>query len=335
MVKSLIVACILGVGLFLPGEILNGADEDSFPEIPENISLESLKNIFQQVNFPHRDHAHMSALGEGCITCHHYADDEIYDPCADCHTNDPDDLNSGIPSLNAAFHRKCLSCHRGWSVSNVCGTCHVKQGEEKSTGSPEIAPAANRIKYPKIVNYITPKADGQRVSFRHDQHVELFRFTCATCHTNESCATCHGGQQVSEVLSGSSEIHHFPCSKCHDVNAIKGCEKCHRAQASEGFTHSLTTFPLKAFHAERNCTDCHDANTSVKKLDKTCTNCHQNFELGSFDHEATGLILELGHEEFDCYECHLNEDFSKPPSCYECHEDDVNYPEDLPGTRLD
>ncbi|MBC8193280.1 MAG: hypothetical protein ISR87_13225 [Candidatus Marinimicrobia bacterium] len=335
MIKSLIVGCIMGIGLLLPSQDLMAADGDSFPEIPENVSLESLKNIFQPVNFPHRDHAHMSAMGEGCVTCHHYAADEIYDPCADCHTNDPDDLNNGIPSLNAAYHRKCLNCHRGWSVSNVCGTCHVKQGEEKPVVLTIIDSTKSRIKYPRVVHYATPKADGPRVSYRHDQHVEMFRFKCVTCHTNERCATCHGAQEVPEILTGSSEIHHFPCSKCHDVNAVPGCEKCHREKASEGFTHALTTFPLKSFHATRSCTDCHDANTSVKKLDKTCTKCHENFELGSFDHEATGLVLELGHEEFECYECHLDEDFSKPPACYECHEDDLKYPEDLPGTRLD
>jgi len=334
MIKSLIVGCIVGLSILLSPLNLIAADGDEFPKLPENISLGALKNIFQPVNFPHRDHAHMSEMGAGCVTCHHYAADQIYDPCADCHTNDPEELNSGIPSLNAAYHRKCLNCHRGWSETNVCGTCHVKSDP---LPNPTMAAAQPKkaIKSPRVVNYVTPKADGgPQVSFRHTEHVDLFRFECAVCHTDENCATCHG-PSVQDVIAGSAETHHFPCSKCHAVDASPGCEKCHRQQASNGFTHDMTTFPLKAFHASRNCTDCHDANTPVKKLDKTCTQCHENFQLGNFDHEATGLVLELGHEEFECYECHVNEDFNQPPSCYECHEDEMKFPDDLPGTRVD
>jgi len=304
-------------------------------DIPESISLGSLKAIFQPVTFPHLDHAHMSEMGAGCITCHHYADDEIYDPCADCHTNLPEDLDSGIPTLNAAYHRKCLSCHREWNAANVCGTCHIRASEpipELSDAKPE---RKSPIPYPHVVNFVTPLANNTQVTYHHAEHVELFRIDCATCHQNENCKTCHGPQQVPENIEGQLPSRHFPCSKCHDTELDTGCEKCHLKQARAGFTHDMTTFPLKAFHAVRNCTDCHDANTMVKKLNPTCTNCHKNFELDSFDHVATGLVLEFGHEDFDCYECHENERFDQPPSCYECHEDELKFPEDLPGHRLD
>ena len=306
--------------------------QEATVDIPESISLGLLRAIFQPVTFPHKDHAHMSEMGTGCVTCHHYAADEIYDPCADCHTNDPGDLDSGIPSLNAAFHRKCLSCHREWNGANVCGTCHIKASEP--------VPAAKKtdrapIRYPQVVSFQTPFVDMTRVTFHHAEHVELFRIDCASCHKNEKCVVCHGEQQVADNKVGDLPIRHFPCSTCHDVKTESGCAKCHSKQAKTGFTHDMTAFPLKAFHASRNCTVCHDATSMVKKLDPTCTNCHENFELGSFEHEATGLVLELGHEDFDCYECHIDDRFDQPPSCYECHEDDVKYPDDLPGTRVE
>ncbi len=310
--------------------------QKNYPEIPESISLGVLKNIFQPVDFPHLKHAHMSEMGVGCVTCHHYADDDIYDACADCHTNNPEDLDSGVPSLNAAFHRKCLSCHREWNASNVCGTCHIKQNDSATQNIADGATTKQPTHYPKLVNFQTPLAKKSRVAFQHAEHVELFRFDCASCHTNENCKTCHGPQQVYENIEGALSVHHFPCSQCHETKLEAGCEKCHRNEPSKGFSHTTnTTFPLKAFHLKQKCTACHDPNSSVKKLDKTCTNCHENFELGAFEHEATGLVLEMGHEEFDCYECHLDNRFDQPPSCYECHEDEMKFPVDLPGYRLD
>ena len=303
-------------------------------DIPESISLGLLKAIFQPVTFPHKDHAHMSEMGSGCVTCHHYAADEIYDPCADCHTNNPDDLESGIPSLNAAYHRKCLSCHREWNAGNVCGTCHVKAIDgDTETAALQPEPKA-KIRYPEIVSFQTPAQSKTQVSFHHDEHVELFRIDCAQCHKNESCKTCHGQQGVPETVSGKLPVRHFPCSQCHETKAESGCDKCHMQESSSGFSHSMTTFPLKAFHAKQACTACHDATTMVKKLDKTCTNCHQNFELGSFDHAATGLVLEFGHEELDCFECHIDAKFDVTPSCVECHDNDLKFPDDLPGTRI-
>lgn len=329
-VKSSARAFVLVVFAVGSLSIVNGQSV----EIPESISLGLLRSIFQPVTFPHLDHAHMSEMGAGCVTCHHYADDDIYDPCADCHTNDPDDLDSGIPSLNAAYHRKCLSCHREWNGGNVCGTCHIKVGE--SAPDPASSMSGNKaIQYPEIVSFQTPAVKSTQVTFHHAEHVELFRIDCATCHQNENCKMCHGQQEVPKTVQGDLMVRHVPCSKCHDVKAESGCEKCHLTQPRSGFTHDMTTFPLKAFHQVRKCTDCHDASTQVQKLDKTCTNCHKNFEVGSFDHAATGLVLELGHEEFDCYECHLDNRFDQPPSCYECHEDEMSYPDDLPGTRLD
>jgi len=301
--------------------------QDQLMDIPESISIRNDKKIFEPVVFTHRKHADMSEMGAGCVTCHHYAEDEIYDPCADCHTNDPDDLKSGMPSMNAAFHRKCLNCHRDWNASNVCGTCHFQKAENAGSEFQKT------ISYPEIVNFQTPHQKMTRVTFRHKQHVELFRFNCESCHRDERCKTCHGPQPVDANISGTLTTRHFPCSQCHDVKTESGCEKCHQNRTTPGFSHDMTTFPLKAFHASRECTQCHDPNTSVKKLDKTCTNCHKNFELGSFDHAATGLELELGHEDLDCYDCHEDNNFNQAPVCYECHDDDINFPDDLPGTR--
>ncbi|NQT63268.1 MAG: hypothetical protein HQ556_09960 [Candidatus Marinimicrobia bacterium] len=321
--------------MFILCPVSQGISQEKFLELPESISIRNDNKIFEPVTFPHRKHAHMSRMGDGCNTCHHYADDEIYDPCADCHTNDPKDLASGLPSLNAAFHRKCLSCHRGWNASNVCGTCHLQQSQSsEGVAEPSNSPQKT-YSYPEVVNFQTPEQERTRVTFRHKQHVEMFRFKCESCHRDEDCKTCHGSQQIETTISSELSTHHFPCSQCHDTLKEPGCEKCHQNKTTPGFTHEMTTFPLKSFHSSRDCTNCHDPNTPVKKLDKTCTGCHHNFELGSFDHAATGLVLELGHEELDCFDCHLDDDFSKPPDCVECHEDEMKFPTDLPGTRLD
>lgn len=333
MRKRLVVRLAF-LGIMLLVQNSQAISQEKHPIIPETIHLGLLKFIFEPVIFPHLDHAHMSQMGEGCITCHHYSDENIYDPCETCHSNSAKDLNDGIISLNAAFHRKCLACHRDWNSGNVCGTCHVKRKTPDLPESAQTLKHKSPRRYPQYVNFQTVQAEMTKVLFHHAEHVELFRFDCASCHRSERCKTCHGAQQIESQINGKGPIRHYPCSTCHDTELETTCQKCHSVVPSSGFSHDMTGFPLKSFHQNRECTACHDPLTPVKKLDQTCTQCHNNFELDSFDHAATGIVLEMGHEELDCIDCHLEDRFDQLPNCDECHEGEVSYPTDLPGRSI-
>jgi len=112
------------------------------------VTLDSLKDKYEAVQFDHSKH---TGLAADCGTCHHEHGGNR-STCTDCHSLDkavfqnavtrsftacknchdaisPD--NPGMPGLKAAYHRVCFECHRG--MGNV-GTdpagctemCHAK-----------------------------------------------------------------------------------------------------------------------------------------------------------------------------------------------------------------
>ena len=162
--------------------------------------------------------------------------------------------------------------------------------------------------------------------------MDLYQYKCEHCHREENCSKCHNYTPSPKPVVVHLPDEHDPCIQCHDTDD-GDCEICHSDEISTGFTHSLTGWPLKAYHADGDCNACHPADVPVQAQDRTCNSCHSNFEVGEFDHAATGLVLNDDHIDFDCYECHENEKYDQAPYCSECHDDDVEFPADLPGVR--
>ncbi|MCF7902630.1 MAG: cytochrome c family protein [Candidatus Marinimicrobia bacterium] len=319
--------------LLLAGATAFTQDSGILDEIPESIPLNVPKFIFHPVNFPHRAHSHISPQGVTCGNCHHFADEGVYDPCYECHSNDPADFSEDVPTLFAAYHRVCVSCHRQWNPQNVCGSCHLNPEQAVLDDQPTPAlPPVKPTRGPDILHFDTPKSVNPMVTFRHKQHVETFRFSCVTCHENQDCLKCHAYKppNVSPIVAKLTKPH-VPCSKCHATDDQSNCTQCHKKQpTTRGFTHDMTGWLLNRFHQEQSCTACHDATKPVERLNPTCTNCHKNFEPGEFDHRRTGLDLYEVHQEADCGDCHLDRKFGEPPTCFYCH-DEITYPDNLPG----
>lgn len=323
--------------LLLAGTTIFGQSEENIlDQIPESIPLKVPKLIFYPVKFPHRAHSHIAPQGVKCTNCHHFADDGVFDPCADCHTNDPADFSDDLPTLFSAYHRVCVNCHRQWEPDNVCSSCHLNP-EKAILGKTTDVEKTTRPtpRGPDILQFNTPKSVNPVVTFRHRQHSETFRFACVTCHENQDCVKCHAykGPATPTLVTKLAE-HHNPCSKCHATDDKTNCKQCHqKAPTEHGFTHDMTGWPLNRFHQKQKCTACHDASKPVERLNPTCTNCHKNFEVGEFDHARTGLELFEVHQDADCSDCHIDRIFGVPPTCDNCH-DDKSFPQDLPGERL-
>ena len=99
------------------------------------------------------------------------------------------------------------------------------------------------------------------------------------------------------------------------------------------FTHADTGWPLKAYHQQASCRDCHTAAPYAARGDN-CKACHtSSFATDRFDHAVTGLILDDTHRAFDCQNCHADGEFLTPPACADCHEPDegITYPARRPG----
>ena len=306
---------------------------------PEMIEIGELSNIFHPVQFAHGLHARMTVMGDGCATCHHHAEDEVYEPCSECHLAEDPTASMAMPTLNGAYHRNCLNCHQDWMDDDVCQTCHLKRrftfNARKTLDRTDVLAYKHKeITVPELVHFVSPESDQKPVLFHHREHTKLFRYDCATCHRQTNCAKCHHFVPHDDSYIASLDHHHDPCSSCHETEQDETCSKCHTDSPSKGFVHQVTGFPLKSFHSVLTCESCHEGTAPIKALDPDCMGCHSNFEVGSFDHAVTGLVLNEDHEEIDCYECHTDDKYDIAPSCMECHDEDVSFPDQLPGDRI-
>ncbi|VVB86008.1 Uncharacterised protein [uncultured archaeon] len=109
-----------------------------------------------------------------CQTCHHNSGNEIR-ACRDCHNAPSNPHNSTIPGLKAAYHQRCMSCHREeFSGPYCCSRCH--------TGEAKVSAIVQAPTRPHTLTWET----------------------CSKCHKNGI-----PGGQVSKI------VYHDSCLKCH------------------------------------------------------------------------------------------------------------------------
>ncbi|OGU58645.1 MAG: hypothetical protein A2V66_03815 [Ignavibacteria bacterium RBG_13_36_8] len=292
----------------------------------------SKTDLYKPVIFTHKLHAEMSDMAGGCTMCHHYNPPGSVLGCNSCHeqTRMREDISK--PDLKGAFHQQCMNCHRAWSHSVECESCHALTGKEKIEAKHDkITKTSSRV-HPAIIEptklvYETNSNQGKLVTFFHNEHSRMFNLECSDCHSNESCVRCHDTQKKFAKTEKSFEDHHKFCSVCHDTK--NNCDNCHSNKEMAPFNHlNRTGFALKSFHEKLNCNDCHPGKGKLTPVNASCNTCHGEWTPDNFDHKVTGLVLDDTHKEIDCSTCHENPDFSKP-TCENCHDSDITV-----GTRL-
>ena len=307
-------------------------------EGPETVVISEMSENYSQVVFSHRIHAQMSDMSTGCTGCHHYNTTGPIMNCRECHENMRTRDDVSVPDLKAAYHRQCMNCHKQWSHENGCtNQCHTPKNSNEQLKQLDIAGIKHpeRSRPPKII-WETNYEQGKVVTFFHNEHNQLFKINCRTCHGQDNCIKCHEAKSTPVdyskpvTIKKSPEEHHKLCFICHEGNS---CNSCHNEKEMSPFNHGKTTgWTLKSYHAVLACSKCHGNEMPFRKLNNECTSCHKNFTKGSFDHRVTGIVLSDVHKEAECNNCHLNGDFSKNPDCKSCH-DDKSFPAQIPGTR--
>jgi len=305
---------------------------------PDVVKIDKLADKYLPVTFSHKVHAQMSEMSGGCQGCHHYNTAGPILSCDDCHSADRKREDISKPDLQAAYHRQCINCHKEWSGTSDCNSCHLQKG---STITKEIPKGKDhpKVKEPEKLIYETNYNKGKIVTFFHNEHTSLFGADCISCHQQENCTRCHDKTQNKEVIatglpekiSKTGSERHQPCFKCH---ADDDCTDCHLDKPMEPFNHKISTgWALNKFHEKLECAKCHGTGNQFTKLNNDCISCHKDFTAGSFNHEKTGLKLDELHLDFDCGDCHMENNFADKPDCSGCH-DDKSYPKDKPGTLV-
>jgi hypothetical protein len=120
-------------------------------EAPEQMTLDSLSDIYEPVKFDHAAHV---GLADNCASCHHHTTGEASGDkrcakchkggektanvsCHGCHSAEPFSASTirGLdegryhydkPGLKGAYHLSCLGCHRSMGGPTACDECHKR-----------------------------------------------------------------------------------------------------------------------------------------------------------------------------------------------------------------
>jgi len=307
---------------------------------PGVVLMDSKNGQYGPVVFSHRTHAQMTEMSGGCYGCHHYNDTALNIlSCRSCHPADRKRENVNIPDLKGAYHRQCMDCHRQWTGTPECSSCHIGKTEGKTDAQilggytrgrkdhPPVHPPTRKV-------YGTKEQDGTVVAFYHTDHANRFGIKCADCHRQEGCISCHDKrpaavrEQAAAARKQDFEAVHARCGSCH---AEQACETCHAKSDPGPFDHARSSgWALKTYHTSLECSRCHGSGKAFTGLKRECAACHRKWDAGSFTHAVTGLKLDEIHEALDCADCHAGKDFGKTPTCSGCHPD-KEFPRFRPG----
>ena len=148
--KQILTTLMMALALVAPVRLAQAV------EMPEQVSLDTLAELFAGVEFDHSKHAD---LGEDCSACHHHTtgtgttdkrcvrchadSDEVASVgCTGCHVADPfsaEHINLqaldryqyhvDTPGLKAAYHWNCVGCHEQMDGPTGCQDCHARTAE--------------------------------------------------------------------------------------------------------------------------------------------------------------------------------------------------------------
>ena len=292
---------------------------------PKIYVIDALADLYEPVVFDHEQHARMSGMGgSSCRLCHHSNGKHEIESCGSCH---PAELQAGegldVPGLKTAYHRQCMFCHKEWSHETQCEICHaIKGGELKQPANSGLGNGdAHHKELPRRVEFLTGHEPAPYVTFDHVEHAENYGLSCASCHAEDNCASCHDERNIVSGRHLHDYSNRSTCTQCHQVAR---CQVCHATESGRVFSHSLTGFPIRSFHARLDCVSCHEEEHSHGRLPHECGGCHGDWgDTDSFDHAGkVGVDLGEDHEGMDCGDCHLDPAFLDTPICGDCHDDD-------------
>jgi hypothetical protein len=289
-----------------------GANDEQGPEI---VLLDQVPGCYGSVRFDHRLHVGMSSIGGGCTNCHHDAvGGASIRKCKTCHDSTSSIVLSDGPGLRGAYHRQCLGCHREWAHQNACGFCHQASSTVTASRTKPVLREPHATAQTAYV-YQTAHKGIPVVTFRHDDHSQVFGLKCADCHGGDSCTQCHGPGAERPIVNRQQT-----CYTCH---SDAKCVTCHDLTERGRFDHGQCAgWRFRPGHKDLACVECHTPGKMPQKpTSEACRKCHATQAGGTFDHSQTGVVLSGDHEFFECVDCHAGGDDRVLARCTACHSD--------------
>ncbi|MBL7906255.1 MAG: hypothetical protein JNL22_14625 [Bacteroidales bacterium] len=294
----------------------------------------------------------------------------IPNTCADCHSTEPGWRPAAFPDHNevyplngahATISNDCASCHNGNYITtpNTCAGCHI-EGYNQTTNPPHAS-----AQFPTECQTCHTENGWVPSTFNHDgQYFPVYSgkhngewSLCSDCHTNPSdysqfsCIDCHAHNQA-EMNSEHQGIGGYSYN-------TPSCFACHpTGDASAGFDHNTTSFPLTGAHVNASCEGCHSSGYSGTSA--VCSDCHTNAytQAANPNHVSLGLPNTCAdchttlpgwqpatfpiHNQYyplngahaviagNCSDCHNGNYNSTPNTCADCHIDTYNQTNDPP-----
>ena len=284
--------------------------------------------------------------------------------CSSCHTTDPDWQPATFPIHNdiypllgahAEIAGNCAECHGGDynNTPNTCFGCHEEEYNQAADPdhlaaqfSTDCELCHSQVSWsPSTFNH-----DGQYFPIYSGTHAGEWN-TCADCHISPSnfgifsCIDCHEHNQAD-----MDEEHQGIGGYIYSSDA---CFACHpTGEATGGFNHNNTNFPLTGAHVTAACIDCHEngyqgtttvcgdchdddyvqsvnPNHSAIGIPNTCDECHTTnpgWEPASFPIHNDYWPFQGAHIPVsnECALCHNGNYVTTPNTCFGCHQDDYN-----------
>lgn len=280
--------------------------------------------------------------------------------CAMCHTTDPGWAPATFPIHNnyhvlngahAVIANDCAACHNGNynNTPNTCAGCHTPDYNATS------APNHQALQFSTDCASCHTETAWAPASFDHDaQYFPIYSGkhngewnACADCHTNPSnyaeftCVSCHTNPQTDNQHGGIGgySYNSSACLACHPTG-----------DASQGFDHNTTNFPLTGAHLTADCIQCHangyagtptqcsachtsDFNQAANpnhvslNIPTDCAMCHTTapgWAPASFPIHNNYWVLNGAHTTASCAECHNGNYNNTPNTCFACHTADYN-----------
>lgn len=219
------------------------------------------------------------------------------------------------------FKKSCADCHKtsGWKV--VLKTVSF---DHKTTSFPLVGQhqAVNCKECHTSLEFAKTRRECN--GCHTDIHEQTVGNECARCHTPNSW-----------VVTNITRLHQqsrFPLIGPH---ATADCKDCHKNLLSASSSSSPTASFLRFDPLGIECYDCHKnayasataPNHVQGNYSKNCTDCHN---LNSSSWAGAGINhnffpLTGGHANTDCKTCHTSGSYSKiPADCASCHQPDYN-----------